>query len=126
MNWSSKRMWQVFLLSFAAFPAFGLSTRMRHTSIRPLAANIIVPQSRAFHVAAQPQVRVTEVKVGVVILEQVATTTMDVSLQNPSGRRLEAELLVPVPEGAALKGFTFHGTAEEPTAEILPKEEAKR
>jgi Ca-activated chloride channel family protein len=93
------------------------------------ARNYIVPQSRAhsFAFSAAPQrVQVTEVQVGVVILEQVATTTMDVSLYNPSRRRLEAQLLVPVPEGAILKGFDFQGSAKEPTAKLLPKGEAKR
>jgi len=93
------------------------------------AYNYVVPQSRAYAlvVPASPQrVQVTGVQVGVVILEQVATTTMDVSLYNPSRRRLEAQLLVPVPEGAMLKGFDFYGTAKEPTAKLLPKGEAKR
>jgi len=93
------------------------------------AYNYVVPQSRAYALAvpASPQrVQVTEVQVGVVILEQVATTTMDVSLYNPSHSRLEAQLLVPVPDGAMLKGFDFMGTAKEPTAKLLPKGEAKR
>jgi Ca-activated chloride channel family protein len=93
------------------------------------AYNYVVPQSRAysFAVSAAPRrVQVTEVQVGVTILEQVATTSMDVSLHNPSPRRLEAQLLVPVPEGAVLKGFDFMGTAKEPTAKLLPKGEAKR
>ncbi|MBW2704320.1 MAG: VWA domain-containing protein [Deltaproteobacteria bacterium] len=99
------------------------------------APNYIVPQSRAYsfsasampHHARMPQrVQVTEVQVGVVILEQVATTTMDVHLYNPSRRRQEAQLLIPVPDGATLMGFDFHGKAKEPTAKLLPKAEAKR
>ena len=99
------------------------------------AQNYIVPQSRAYsfsasaapHHARMPQrVQVTKVEVGVVILEQVATTTMDVSLYNPSRRRQEAQLLIPVPDGATLMGFDFHGKAKEPTAKLLPKTEAKR
>ena len=93
------------------------------------APNYIVPQRRAytFAISSAPQrVQVTEVQVGVTILEQVATTSMDVSLYNPSRRRLEAQLLVPVPEGAILKGFDFQGSAKEPTAKLLPKGEAKR
>jgi Ca-activated chloride channel family protein len=98
------------------------------------APNYIVPQSRAYsfavstsarYVPAPRRVEVTGVEVGVEILEQVATTTMDVSLFNPGRQRLEAQLLVPVPEGAALKGFDFMGTAREPTAKLLPKAEAK-
>ena len=96
------------------------------TSARPLAANIIVPQRRAFDTARKGAVTITAVDVGVSIRQQVATTTMDVSLQNPTGRRLEAELIVPVPDGAVVRGFTFQGAAAEPTAQVLPKDEARR
>jgi Ca-activated chloride channel homolog len=93
---------------------------------RPLAANVIVPQSRAFAWDRHAPVQITEVAVGVVILEQVATTTMDISLSNPGSARTEGELLVPVPEGAAVRGFTFQGGGAEPTAKLLRKEEARR
>jgi len=92
-----------------------------------LASNVIVPQSRAF--AVRPDtgcVQVSELNVGVVIIDQVSTTTMDVELKNPTRRRLEAELIVPVPDGALVRGFTFQGAGSEPTARILPKEEARR
>ena len=95
-------------------------------SSRPWASNVIVPQSRAFSTDRQPAVQITGVEVGVVILEQAATTTMDISLQNTSGSRQEAELLVPVPDGAAVRSFTFQGSSSEPTAQVLPKDEARR
>jgi len=97
-----------------------------YSSSRPLAANVIVPQARSFAGGRRAAVEVTEVKVGVVILEQAATTTMDISLRNPSNRRVEAELAVPVPEGAVVRSFSFHGKASEPTAKVLPKNEATR
>jgi Ca-activated chloride channel family protein len=88
--------------------------------------NIIMPQSRVIAWDDAAAVRVTGVDVEVTIVEQVATTTMDLSLENPSYRRLEAELIVPVPEGSVIRGLDFQGTAPEPTAQILPKEEAHR
>jgi len=95
-------------------------------SMRPFASNLVMPQRRVFSSVRHEQpVQIAEVTVGVVILEQVATTTMDISLRNPSGARQEAELLVPVPDGAVVRGFTFEGAAKEPTAQLLPKEEAK-
>jgi Ca-activated chloride channel family protein len=97
-----------------------------HTSVRPLAANVVVPQSRAYAAPHVQVVQVKEVNVGVVIVEQVATTTMDVLIENPTGRRLEAELLIPVPQGAAIRAFTFQGGAAEPTAQLLTKDEARR
>ncbi len=93
--------------------------------IRAISSNVIVPQSRSFAVNRSQQVEITGVKVGVVILEQAATTTMDIDLKNPTGSRLEAELLVPVPDGAAVRGFDFAGAGKEPSAELLPKEKAK-
>jgi Ca-activated chloride channel family protein len=100
---------------------------LKPSSQRALAANVIVPQRRAFDVAQHGAVQITAVDVTVAIRQQVATTTMDISLANPlAGRRLEAELIVPVPDGAVVRGFTFQGAADEPTAEVLPKEQARR
>jgi Ca-activated chloride channel family protein len=107
-----------------------------HYHGRPWAANIVVPQARAFvpHAAGtaaaaprpqQQNIEITGVEVGVVIVQQAATTTMDISLKNLTGSRQEAELVVPVPDGAAVRTFTFQGAGEEPTAELLPKDEAK-
>src|SRR4030095_8155137 len=56
---------------------------------------------------------------------QVATTTMDVALANPTNRLQEAEMLLPVPDGAVVLSFTFEGSAKEPTAKLLPKAEAQ-
>jgi len=93
------------------------------TSVR-LADNIVMPQSRVAAVRPGQRVQVTAVTVGVVILEQAATTTMDIALKNPTGSRQEAQLLVPVPDGAAISGFTFQGAGKEPSAVVLPKDEA--
>ena len=60
------------------------------------------------------------------VVNQVATTALDIHLRNPGGRRIEAELIVPVPDGAVVRGFAFRGNAGEPTARILPREEARR
>lgn len=101
---------------------------------RPFAANVILPQARAWRLDARPTagpptvpgvVQIVEVEVGVVVVEQIATTTMDIHLSNPSGSRQEAELIVPVPDGAVLRSLAFEGTAAEPTAQLLPKDEAR-
>ncbi len=97
-----------------------------HPTPRWPVPNVIVPQSRAFAVGGRGTVRITGVTVGVVVLEQVATTTMDVSLQNTGSSRQQAELVVPVPDGAVVRGFTFQGAGSEPTAQVLPRDQAKR
>jgi Ca-activated chloride channel family protein len=91
------------------------------------AANLIVPQSRSYSFtgSTQPQVQITAVRAEVRILEQVATTTMDVGLGNPTRQIQEAEMLIPVPEGAVVRSFTFAGSAKESTAKLLPKLEAQ-
>ena len=95
-----------------------------HVAVRAWASNIVVPQSRTLSADPSKRVTVTGVKVGVVILEQAAATTMDISLHNPTARQIEAEMLVPVPAGAVVRSFTFQGAAKEPTAEVLPKDKA--
>ncbi|HEY0726548.1 MAG TPA: VIT domain-containing protein [Pyrinomonadaceae bacterium] len=90
------------------------------------AANVIIPQSRAYSLSGQQrQVQITGVTAEVRILQQVATTTMDVGLDHPTRQIQEAEMLIPVPDGAVVRSFTFAGSAKESTAKLLPKEEAQ-
>jgi len=117
------------LAAIVAAVSFWVTTadgqRITHRfDIRAISSNVILPQSRSFAAEGKSTVEVTGVQVGVVILEQAATTTMDIRLKNTSGSRQEAELLVPVPEGAAIRGFDFQGAGEEPSAELLPKDKA--
>src|SRR5439155_10718314 len=37
----------------------------------------------------------------------------------------EAELLVPVPDGAVVRGFSFQGAGAEPSARLLPRDEGR-
>ncbi|MDB6006426.1 MAG: marine proteobacterial sortase target protein [Prosthecobacter sp.] len=83
----------------------------------------ISPNARVIH--AQP-VLVTGVEARIEIADQIATTTLDIALRNPTGRPQESELLVPVPSGAVLKAFAFEGGNSEGTARLLPREEARR
>jgi len=94
--------------------------------MRAFASNVIVPQARSFNFGRGGAVEITSVDAVVSILEQTATTTLDVSLRNPGGARLEAELVVPVPDGAVVKGFAFEGKGAEPSAVLLPKDESRR
>ena len=89
-----------------------------------IAHNVLVPQSRALAFGAAPNVRITGVDVGVTIVEQAARTTIDIHLRNEAGRDQEAEVLLPVPDGAAIRRFAYDGEATEPTARLLPKAEA--
>jgi Ca-activated chloride channel homolog len=112
----------VLLLSMAAGPfalaQYGLS------SSRPWAANVIVPQAGAFSSVSRGAVTISGIAAGTVITEQVAETTLEISLTNASSVRQESELLVPVPDGAVVRAFDFQGPRTEPKAEILPKQVA--
>lgn len=113
------------LFLFTAGPAWA---RMEHIGVRPLASNVIVPQSRriAFAPDHRGAIEITDVEVLIDILESTATTTIEIRLQNTSNRRQEAELIVPVPDGAIVRGFAYDGPGGMITAEVLAKEEARR
>lgn len=102
--------------------------QVHHITVRPLASNVIVPQSRARAFAPDQRgaIEITEVSVLVDILEGTATTTIEIRLRNTTSRRQEAELIVPVPDGAVVRGFAYDGPRGEITAEVLPKAEARK
>ncbi|HKU76865.1 MAG TPA: VIT domain-containing protein [Pyrinomonadaceae bacterium] len=118
------------LIAVLGLTVFVVTTHSQEITGPPVfqsrAANIIVPQSRSYSLSgSQETVQITGVVAEVRILEQVATTAMDVALANPTNRMQEAEMLIPVPEGAVVRSFTFEGSAKEPTAKLLPKAEAQ-
>ena len=86
---------------------------------------VVVPQIGRV-VGRVSALEVTGVRSRVDIRDTVATTTMEVMLANRSGANQEAILLLPVPAGASVIGFTFEGPASEPTAKLLTREEARR
>jgi len=102
--------------------------QIHHIRTRPPASNVIVPQSRAraFTPDRRGTVEITEISALIDILESTATTTIEIRLENRSSRRQEAELIVPVPDGAVIRGFAYDGPHGKITAEVLPKDEAKR
>ncbi len=59
------------------------------------------------------------------VVEQVATTRLDIGLKNTSSANQTAELLIPVPLGAVIKSFTFQGDAAEQKTELLTKRDAR-
>ncbi len=102
--------------------------QLSHISVRPLALNVIVPQSRALAFAPDRRkaIEITEVNVLIDILESTAVTTIELQLHNTTGRRQEAELIIPVPDGAVVRGFAYDGPEGEITAQVLPKDEARK
>ncbi|MBX3390761.1 MAG: VWA domain-containing protein [Phycisphaeraceae bacterium] len=86
----------------------------------------IVPQARRW-IAPQANVaRLSAVDVRVSIDGQMATTTLELALSNPSGIPQEAEVMLPVPDGVSIRSLQFDGVGNEPTAKLLPRDEARR
>ena len=102
--------------------------QIRHIGVRPPASNVLVPQghARAFAPDRQGAIEINEVHVRLDIVETMATTTIEIHLENKTNRRQEAELVVPVPDGAVVRGFAYDGPHGEITAEVLPREDARR
>lgn len=104
----------------AALPAPGQSSAAWSPPPR-----IVVPQiGRA--IGSQPHIAVERVEALIEIVDRVATTTLELAVRNRAPIAQEASLLVPVPNGAVVVGFTFEGPASESTARILARDEARR
>jgi Ca-activated chloride channel family protein len=112
-------------LLFLAFLAPGWSGHAQTSRGGPWSWHVVVPQARSYAPARSTALQITGVTVGVVIREQVASTMMEIRLRNPAGARQEAELLVPVPDGALVRGFSFQGPGPEPSARLLPRDEGR-
>jgi len=113
----------------AAIIISGQVFAIEHIRIREPAENVIIPQSRSMAFVPPKHdraIEITEVEVKIDILEQTATTTIEIRLENKTNRRQEAELILPVPDGAVVRGFAYDGPGGMITAKVLPKEEAKK
>lgn len=99
-----------------------------HIEIQPFPSNILIPSIRphGFRIDREKAVKITDVGVRIDILEMTATTTVEFSLENQTARRQEAQVMIPVPDGAVVRGFAYDGPHGEITAKVLSKEEARR
>ncbi len=96
-----------------------------HLHDRAWCGNVVLPQTRSFRVdPAAPEVRVTSVSARIALVDGIAATILDVHLANASDTPTEAELLLPVPDGAVVSGFDFEGKGSGASAELLPRERA--
>ncbi|MCC6678781.1 MAG: VWA domain-containing protein [Phycisphaerales bacterium] len=91
------------------------------------AENIIIPQLRAVPLIRHSQpVILSAVNADIVFADQLATTTLTMTLTNPSSQPQETEVILPVPDGATVRSFVLDGLASEGQARLLPREEARR
>lgn len=87
----------------------------------------MVPQARGFALDRRwDPIAVERVDALVVLLEGTAKTMLDIRVRNHSRTQAEAVILLPVPDGAVVHSFLFEGQSAEPTARLLPRDEARR
>ncbi|MCU0688447.1 MAG: VWA domain-containing protein, partial [Phycisphaerales bacterium] len=89
---------------------------------------IFNPRPRPMHLGLPviTPIALESVAVKVDINGQVAVTELELTVHNPSSMPREAEMLLPVPDGAVVRSLQYDGTGPEPTARLLPREEARR
>ena len=127
-----KRTLTLFLAAVAFTSAFAppadAQVAVHDLSWLDRATYVIIPQTRSMSLrpSVAQGVEVTGVDVRIAILERTATTTMQITVSNPGPVPAEAVMLLPVPDGSAISAFLFEGSAAEPTAELLRREDARR
>lgn len=91
------------------------------------AENIVIPQLRVVSIIRHEQpVTLSAVNADIAIADQLATTTLTLTLSNPSSRPQETEVILPVPEGASIRSVILEGAGNEGQARVLPRDEARR
>ncbi len=93
----------------------------------PRCSHVIVPQSRSFSLdtRAGGGVQIESVEARIKIHSRTASTSLEVNLVNRGARQAEAIILLPVPEDAVVTSFLFDGASAEPTAQVLPRAQAR-
>jgi Ca-activated chloride channel family protein len=71
-------------------------------------------------------VQLTSVSVQIDVVDQIATTRLDMALHNPATHAQEAQIVFPVADGVAVRLLQYDGVGPEPVAEVLTREEARR
>lgn len=93
---------------------------------------VIVPQGRHVVIWPSPRppehrtIRLTKADASVQVSDQIALTTLVLTVTNDGGGPQEAQLVLPVPDGAAVRSFQLDSLGPEPNARLYPRDEARR
>ncbi len=87
---------------------------------------VLMPQRHVRTPGVTNGVLIDKVDAQIDIAGRVATTTLAITLRNPGARQAQAELVIPVPDGSAIRAFSLDGLGDEPSARLLPRDEARR
>ena len=114
------------LLAVLGAPLQGVARQADDAVLEP-GVNLVVPQRRAWlHDPRHASIEIKSVEVTAKATEQVASTTIRLTLFNPASRQAEARVLLPVPDGAAVGSLTLEGLGEDGIAKIMSADEARR
>lgn len=104
----------------------GIASGQQTDGIDRPGVNIVVPQRRVW-IQGEPrsQIEITSVQVSAKATGQAASTTIRMTLHNHGGSQAEAQVLLPVPDGAAIGKFVLEGLGEQGIAKIMPADEAR-
>ncbi|MEO1277350.1 MAG: VIT domain-containing protein [Planctomycetota bacterium] len=98
----------------------------RDDAIQP-GINIVVPQRRVWiEGQRRSAIEIRSVEVSATATEQAASTTIRMTLFNQGRQMAEAQVLLPVPNGAAISGLRLEGLGEAGIATIMPADEARK
>jgi hypothetical protein len=121
-RWMGVRWWWCGIAGGGGSARAGGRKRVGGVEFRPWASNVIVCRSRGcLRGTGGPVVQITEVAAGWTSWRGGPPRRMDISLSNPAEGGSRGNCVVPVPDGAAVRGFTFQGGGAEPQAAVLPR-----
>lgn len=87
---------------------------------------ILVPQRPIVQPRGQAPVQISAAEARVKIRDRVAITELAITVQNPGRARAETQLLLPVPDGSAIRSFKLDSLGDDSAAVLLPAAEARR
>lgn len=83
--------------------------------------DVIMPQRR---VGIGHITQISGVDVDVRLTDTLATTHINITVDNHGSNTTQARLVLPVPDGSTIRSFGIDGLGDEPTAKLLPRAEA--
>ncbi len=118
---NAKSLFRVMALSVAM--SAGGTLAQEDAPPAPMRVDILMPQRFATpnHITA-----ISAVDVDVRLSDTLATTRIAITVENQGRSTTQARIVLPVPEGSTIRTFGIDGIGDEPTARLLPREEATR
>ncbi len=93
---------------------------------REAPVQFLVPARPVIQPGHQAPVRMSAADARVTIRDRVAVTELAITVTNPGTQIAETQLLLPVPDGSAIKSFKLDALGDDSAAVLLPAAEARR